>query len=465
MTAFGVLPGGSEARTIRQGLGHPVIDADGHLIPFRPLLDDLLREIAGVDIATRFTTYLGSRPRSVHGFLPVRTFHRAPAENTLDRMSVTLPQLHYDRLAELGIDYALLYPTGLQALTCPDDEVRQAAARAYNEYVAAVYSGYRDRLEPVASIPTFTPEEAIAELDHAVGTLGLKAIVLSGAIPRTVLLPDGTVTWVDSLGHGSLYNYDPFWQRCLELRVVPTFHGIGYGWGSRMSANNYVYNHLGSFATAQEAVCRSLIMGGVPVRFPDLRFAFLEGGVAWASQLLSDLLGHYDKRNREAVVQFDPARLDLSRARQLFAAYARGRMADYDTPAAFVNPGGAPSNNTPDDIDDFAESGIRSAAAIEDMFCRQFFFGCEADDPLNGLAFDDRYLPKGVHLNAMFASDVGHWDVPDMRMVLPEAWELVEHGLLDRLAFEQFTATNVGRMLTDVNPTFFDGTAVAGAVR
>ena len=28
----------------------------------------------------------------------------------------------------------------------------------------------------------------------------------------------------------------------------------------------------------------------------------------------------------------------------------------------------------------------------------------------------------------MFASDLGHWDLPDACAVLPEAWELVERG-------------------------------------
>jgi predicted TIM-barrel fold metal-dependent hydrolase len=465
MTAFKVMPDESEARTIREALSHPVIDADGHLIPFRPLLDDFVREVAGADVAERVTRYLSDRPRSVTSFLPVRTFYGAPSENTLDRMSVTLPQLQHDRLDELGIDYALLYPTGLQVLSCPDAEIRQAAARGYNEYVAEVYKGYRDRLEPVASIPSFSPDEAVAELNHAVGTLGLKAVVMSGVIPRTTSLPDGSVTWVDSLGHGSVHDYDPLWQRCVELGVVPTFHGIGYGWGSRVSTTNYVYNHLGSFAAAQEAVCRSLIMGGVPVRFPDLRFAFLEGGVAWACQLLADLIGHFEKRNRDAIVQFDPGRLDVVRAGQLFAAYARGRMAEYAEQTSFVLPGGVAKALGADDIDDFAESGLRCAGDIEEVFRRQFFFGCEADDALNGLAFDDRFLPKGVHLNAMFASDVGHWDVPDMRRVLPEAWELVEHGILHRSAFERFTFSNVVRMLTEVNPAFFDGTALADAAR
>ena len=84
---------------------------------------------------------------------------------------------------------------------------------------------------------------------------------------------------------------------------------------------------------------------------------------------------------------------------------------------------------------------------------------------MNALAFDDALLPHGGRLNAMFASDIGHWDVPDVREVLPEAWELVEDGHLTEANFADFTCGNVVRMLTAMNPRFFEGTAVADAVR
>ena len=45
---------------------------------------------------------------------------------------------------------------------------------------------------------------------------------------------------------------------------------------------------------------------------------------------------------------------------------------------------------------------------------------CEADDPTNAFAFDTRVNPLSARINAMFASDIGHWDVPDFREVLPE---------------------------------------------
>jgi predicted TIM-barrel fold metal-dependent hydrolase len=439
---------------IRKRLDHPVIDADGHFVAFMPLVKDLLAEIGGRSLPGRLDQFLADRrPRAFWGL---------PAESTLDRVTATLPRLMYERLQEFGIDFALLYPTGLAYLTCSDEELRRATVRAFNGYAAQMYAGHRDRLEPVAMIPTFSPEEAIDELDHAVGTLGLKAVVMNGVIPRRggAGHEDGEV-WLDTLGHASLHDYDPVWRRCLALGVVPAFHGVGYGWGTRDSADNYVFNHLGNFAAAQESICRSLVMGGVTKRFPQLPFVFLEGGVTWAVQLYGDLLGHYAKRNGQVIRSLDPMRLDAALCERLFREFGDGPLAayqaSYDAGTAFGRRP-APSDRN---VDDFAESGLCCDDDIMDVFTRQLAFGCEADDPMNSLAFDTRLVPRGSPLRAMFASDISHWDVPDMTQVLPETWEQVADGRLTEDQFAAFTYRNARDMLTAVNPQFFDGTVIA----
>ena len=97
-------------------------------------------------------------------------------------------------------------------------------------------------------------------------------------------------------------------------------------------------------------------------------------------------------------------------------------------------------------------------------FTEQYFFGCEADDPMNAMAFDGARNPGGARLPAVFASDIGHWDVPDFRGVLGEAWELVEDGHITRDDFRDFTFGNAARLWAGTNPGFFDGTVVEGAV-
>ena len=52
--------------------------------------------------------------------------------------------------------------------------------------------------------------------------------------------------------------------------------------------------------------CKALFFGGVTRRFPELNFAFLEGGVGWACTLFADLIGHWEKRNRQALENTEP---------------------------------------------------------------------------------------------------------------------------------------------------------------
>jgi hypothetical protein len=82
---------------------------------------------------------------------------------------------------------------------------------------------------------------------------------------------------------------------------------------------------------------------------------------------------------------------------------------------------------------------------------------------LNAWAFDRRKNPFGARLNTLFGSDIGHFDVPDTTEVVPEAYEMVEHGLIDADDFRDFTFANAVRFFGTVNPDFFRGTVVEQA--
>ena len=463
-----------DVQRIREQLDHPVIDTDGHVIEYLPWVRDLVVDIAGEDVATRFdqmvtsSTAIRGVPNELRRQAGVtrNAWWAVPTHNTLDRATAMLPGLLHDRLDELGIDVAVLYPTyGLTVTAFADDELRQAMARAFNIYMAEAHDGLTDRLVPVASIPMFTPEEAIAELDHAVGELGLRAVMMAGVIPRPLPGAEGhrSARYMNGVGHDSEYDYDPVWKRCEELGVCPTFHAGGQGWGSRASRSNYVHNHIGNFAAAGEAALRSLLIGGAPMRFPALRWAFLEGGVAWAANFLGDALGHYEKRNGESIRHYDPAALDRDELRRHMVERGADPLVDRLDRLDYALLMLSDPDEAPDCIDEWAESGITSAGDIIETFRDKFYFGCEADDPMNALAYQRDLVPAGVRLRAIFASDIGHWDVPDFTGVLPEAFELVEKGLLDHDDFRAFVFDDPVRLFRSGNPDFFADTVVASA--
>ncbi|MBV1879102.1 MAG: amidohydrolase family protein [Pseudomonadales bacterium] len=455
--------------TIREKLNHPVIDADGHTIEFMPQVIEFFSELAGPELTREFEasicvdglpTVLAARNAGGNPGNMRAPWWSAPCRNTLDRATAMFPRLLNQRLDEIGLDYALLYPThGLFSLGLRQDDLRQAACRAFNIYHARLYEEYSDRMAPVAVIPTNSPGEAIEEL-HFAKQLGLKAVLLGGLRVRR----DGGDSYVDVLGFEDDQDYDPVWQTCEELGFAPTFHSGGMGWGSRASANNYVYNHIGNFATAQESICRSLFLGGVTRRFPNLRFAFLEGGVGWACNLFSDLLGHWEKRNIEHMRHYDPANLDRAKLEALFEEYApaefQGKLPELDRSLRILS---NPDEN-PATLDEFAAVAISQSSDIYDLFVKPFYFGCEADDRMNQHAFNRASNPFNAELKALFSSDIGHWDVPDMAGVLHEAHELVEHGQITEDNFKAFVFDNAVSMLTANSKDFFKGTVIEDAL-
>ena len=98
------------------------------------------------------------------------------------------------------------------------------------------------------------------------------------------------------------------------------------------------------------------------------------------------------------------------------------------------------------------------------LFVDRFYFGCEADDPINAWAFNAKVNPGRVKLNAMLASDIGHFDVLDITEIAEEAYELVEHDLISEDDFRAFTFENPVDLWTSGNPDFFKGTVVEADV-
>jgi predicted TIM-barrel fold metal-dependent hydrolase len=468
----------SSSSDVHRRLRHPVIDIDGHMAEFLPVLAPFL-EAEGLSLdhpsLQRLAPPYGGTDRSWHEQTPeeraaTRTprqpWWSTPAARTIDLATALFPELLYERLDELGIDFGVVYPSlGLVFLHTPDERYRRGACRALNKSNAATFAGLADRLTPVAAIPMHTPDEAVEELEFAVTELGFKAVLCAGYVQRPFAALEGRdpevaryAFWLDQFGIDSAYDYDPVWAKAQELGVSIAFHSGFIGMTPYRSISSYVFNHLSMLAEGQQSLAKSLFLGGVTRRFPGMNFAFLEGGVAWAAALYSDLVGHWEKRNLAALRRhLDPDLVDRAQLAELIGRYA---------PEALGYRG--PSTRRPveaeDTLDEWAACGITTAGDIKGLFTDRFYFGCEADDPLTSLAFNTRVNPFGAELRAMMGSDIAHWDVPDMSEVLAEAWEMVEHQWIDEDAFEAFTFTNPVRFYTGTNPTFFKGTVVEAAV-
>jgi predicted TIM-barrel fold metal-dependent hydrolase len=460
------------AARIRAQLSHPLIDGDSHIIEYTPVLQDYIKEAGGGAAADRFRNT--SRAQGWYAMSDEERRHRRimrgpwwalPTRNTLDRCTAMLPRLYSERMDDFGLDVAVLYPTqGLFFAGANDPEYRQTACHGYNSYIADCYAEYADRMIPAAIIPLHTPQEGIRELEHA-ASLGLKVAMIPSYIRRPVAAvaeqyPDlaSKVTWLDSYGIDSEYDYDPFWAKCQELGFAVAAHSGGMGFDDRKSMN-YMYNHMGHFAAAGEVLAKSLLMGGVTRRFPQLRVALLEGGVQNGVRLFADIFGRWKKRSPESLEHLNPANLDLQQAHALFEGYgdaATRDKLDRLEETLLIGPRTVP----PELLDDFAAMEIGSEQDLADLFIPHFYFGCEADDPLACIAFDRRLNPVGAQVRAIMSFDLGHWDVSNMDHAAAEAYEQLEDGLVDPADFRKFGFTHSLQLYAGPNPEFFNGTRI-----
>lgn len=466
------------AAEIRGQLDHPVIDGDGHWLEPIPVFLEYLGEVGG----SRAVDQIRAMWRQSDDWYRAdwderqrkrlrRTIWWGVTTNTLDKATALIPALLNERLPELGIDFAIIYPTfGLTINGIVDDDLHRSAARAYNMMTCDMFAPFAERFAPAAILPAHTPEEAVEELDYAVGR-GFKVIMLRGNQERPIpaaaegIDPQKAAWYCDSIGLDSPYNYDLLWQRCVELGVAVTQHAGSPRWVDRASITNFTHNHIGHFAESNHAFARSVFLGGVVRRHPRLNFGFMEGGVSWACQLYVDLLAHWEKRRLAGLQR--PSYTDTAKLRQLVEQYGDARL-KASADAIMNNLDGFRPEHSVQEleglqeiVDDFEAAGITSKQEIQAAYTTNFYFGCEADDPATMWAFDPRL---GARLRPVFSSDFTHFDVPDFEEVLPEAFEMVEKGFLTDRDFRDFTFTNAARLHTSNNPDFFKGTVVEHAV-
>jgi len=467
-----------DARTLRSRLGHPVIDADGHWLEYSPVMREEFRRIGGSAAVEALAVASQRVPNALAMSLAERrrrrvgqeSFWSTPSGNVRDRATAMLPRMMYERLDDLGVDFAVIYPTaGLGYHRMQDTRLRRAICRAYNVFTADQFRGVSDRIIPAAIIPMYTPEEAIEEIEFASTQLGYKVIMVGGLMRRPVPAlaqehPEASkfVEWYDVIGIDSEHDYDPVWQKCRELKIAPSFHNGARSILLRNSPSSFCYNHIGHFASGGHAVAKALFFGGVTRRFPDLNFAFLEGGVGWGCMLYADLIGHWEKRSRQAIEVTNPANLDRAALLEFTEKYGDRVMAEAVRRGEGLDDTGSATGGI-EDLDDYFRCQVKTKEDIRDLFVPRYYFGCEADDPVNAWAFNRRANPMGARLNAIFSSDIGHFDVPDMAAVVPEAYELVEHGLISDDDFRDFMCDNAVRFWGEVNPDFFKGTVVEKA--
>jgi aminocarboxymuconate-semialdehyde decarboxylase len=133
--------------------------------------------------------------------------------------------------------------------------------RLQNETLAACVRAHPERFFAAAAVPLQAPQAAVAELEYAVKTLGMRAVQIGAEVEGRAL----DDPW-----------FDPFWEAATGLDVAIVIHPVDVG--SNPPARRYFLHISCGNPAATTAAAAALMLGGVLERWPNLRFLLVHGG-------------------------------------------------------------------------------------------------------------------------------------------------------------------------------------------
>jgi predicted TIM-barrel fold metal-dependent hydrolase len=214
-------------------------------------------------------------------------------------VKLTVDQIHrasYDPVARvemmdtLGLHAQVMYPNlagfgNQNFMRVNDADLRLDCVRIYNDAMAEFQEISGQRLFPMALMPWWDIEASVEETRRC-AALGLRGVV-------TCSNPEDA-----GMADLAMPDWHPFWEACIEERMPVNFH-IGSSaqdmdWFGRVpwpSFNGEQKLSVGSanLFLGNAKVVGNLIFGGVPERFPELRFVSVESGVGWIPFFLEAL--------------------------------------------------------------------------------------------------------------------------------------------------------------------------------
>ncbi|WP_227015848.1 amidohydrolase family protein [Haloarcula sp. JP-L23] len=199
-----------------------------------------------------------------------------PAET--DEISTAMEEIGID--VQLQISHLLLPANAARA----DDQRVTQFMEAYVKYVrehildpeAGIYG-----LVPVPFHDVDAAVELLKETEDDEGFIGA-CMIAAGARPP--------------LGNRK---YDRIYETGVELEYPFIFHTGGAGLDGYDGFQSFVETHSLGFLASNQAQLTSLVMEGIPEKFPDLDIIFMESGVTYVPALMTRLDEEYLKRPEE----------------------------------------------------------------------------------------------------------------------------------------------------------------------
>jgi len=220
-------------------------------------------------------------------FPPLDHFHAFIGQTPPGSFRPVGPEGWLEFMEDIGLEQAVLYTTGGLAYgKVFHVDWAIALARAYNNWLHEAYLSRSDRFQGMALIPMQEPEAAVEELRRAVQELGL-----CGAMLPTTGLPE----------HLGAKQYWPVYAEADRLGCALGLHGGAHS-GLGFDHLN-VYTPVGAMGHPLGLLINfsGILFNGVLDRYPNAKFGFMEGGIAW----LLVALERFD-RAHETHIQWNP---------------------------------------------------------------------------------------------------------------------------------------------------------------
>jgi len=208
------------------------------------------------------------------------------------------PGPRLEMMDELGIDYALMFPTlaSLVEERMKDDpEMTHDVIHALNEWMLETWTfNYKDRIFPTPVVTLPIVDRALEELEWC---------LQHGA--RTVLVRPAPVPGYRGSRSFGLEEFDPFWQACIKADIPVSMHASDSGYSEFLN----VWEPGDEFLPFKPTAFRTVAMGKRPIedamaalvchgalsRNPELRVLSIENGADWVPYLLKMFKSTYAK--------------------------------------------------------------------------------------------------------------------------------------------------------------------------
>lgn len=184
-----------------------------------------------------------------------------------------------------GVDIQIAFPNkGLLAFAIGDPSIMYPMASVYNDWLSEAFVSQKDRVLPMALIPTCDVDLAVAELER----------IAKKNFFRGVLLPNRPIYGSPQPGPFN-YNspqFDKLWAALQEFNLTITFH-VSTGqepFHARGPGSAIINYATWSHPTCIEPVAH-MCASGILERFPKLRFATIEAGIGylgWALEAMDE---------------------------------------------------------------------------------------------------------------------------------------------------------------------------------